>query len=274
MKAFLIMTNSIKDPDLKLTKQLAGYMRQQGAECQVAVDVSPGKLEGVEAVVVLGGDGTMLRAAKALAGGQIPIVGVNLGTVGFLTEVESGNIQDMVSRLVSGDFRVERRMHLEGKIYRGGQCVFSDNALNDIVVSRSGFSKLICLKVFVNRRFLDVYEADGVIVSTPTGSTGYNLSAGGPIVSPDADNLIITPISPHSLTTKSIVFSGDVNIRIEVVNKRPDVNTDAYANFDGQNGLEMLCGDVIELKKAESYTSLIKLYEVGFYEVLRNKISN
>ncbi|MDE5967391.1 MAG: NAD(+)/NADH kinase [Lachnospiraceae bacterium] len=274
MKSFLLMTNSIKDPELKITNLIADYMRQCGAFCEIALDNAPEELPSVDAVVVLGGDGTMLRAAKAFAGRQLPMVGVNLGTMGFLTEVDPGNIQDMVNRLISEDFKVERRMHLEGSIYREGQRVFLHNALNDVVVSRSGFSKLICLRIYVNGRRLDVYEADGVVVSTPTGSTGYNLSAGGPIVSPEADNLIVTPISPHSLTSKSIVFAGDAVIRIEVVNKRPDVKTDAYANYDGQSGMAMMPGDVIELKKAESCTSLIKLYEVGFYEVLRNKISN
>lgn len=274
MKSFLIMTNSIKDPELSVTHFIEEDLCANGAVCQIAVDEMPETLPETDAVIVLGGDGTILRAAKSLAGYKVPVVGVNLGTLGFLAEVETANIHDMVKRLLAGDFTLERRMHIQGSIYRKEKCIFTDTALNDVVVSRSGFSKLICLKVFVNDRLLDVYEADGVIVSTPTGSTGYNLSAGGPIVSPDADILIVTPISPHCLTAKSIVFSSDAVIRIEVVDKRPDVKTDAYANYDGNSGLEMQCGDVIEIRKASSYTSLIKLYELGFYEVLRNKISN
>lgn len=272
MKSFLIRTNSIKDPELKISNQIAGEISRLGGTCRIAVDEEPEILSDYEAVIVLGGDGTILRAAKAFAGYEIPIVGVNLGTLGFLAEIEAANTGDMVKRLIEDDYRVEQRMHLEGRIYREGACIFEDKALNDIVVSRSGFSKLICLRIFVNDKLLDVYEADGVIVSTPTGSTGYNLSAGGPIVSPDTDILIVTPISPHSLTSKSIVFPAGTKVRIEVVNKRPDVKTDAYANFDGNSGLYMQCEDVIEIAKAKSHTSLIKLYEVGFYDVLRNKI--
>lgn len=272
MRSFLIMTNSIKDPQLLISNQIAEEINRLGGTCEIAVDEAPRILEGYEAAIVLGGDGTILRAAKAFAGYEIPIVGVNLGTLGFLAEIETANISDMVKRLIAEDYKVVERMHLSGRIYRDGACIFEDTALNDVVVSRSGFSKLICLRIFVNDRLLDVYEADGVIVSTPTGSTGYNLSAGGPIVSPDADILIVTPISPHSLTSKSIVFAGDSRVRIEVVNMRPDVKTDAYANFDGNSGLDMLCEDVIEISKADSHTSLLKLYEVGFYDVLRNKI--
>lgn len=272
MKSFLIRTNSIKDPGLKISNEIAEEIRRLKGDCRIAVDEDPEVFDDYDAVIVLGGDGTILRATKALAGHELPIVGVNLGTLGFLAEIEPANIHDMVKRLIEEDYQVVERMHLEGSIYREGACIFRDTVLNDVVVSRSGFSKLICLRIFVNDKLLDVYEADGVIVSTPTGSTGYNLSAGGPIVSPDADILIITPISPHSLTSKSIVFPGDTRVRIEVVNKRPDVKTDAYANFDGNTGHDMQCEDVIEIRKAESHTNLIKLYEVGFYDVLRNKI--
>lgn len=272
MKSFLIRTNSIKDPGLAISNRIGEEISRLGGSFQIAVDEDPEELKGYEAAIVLGGDGTILRAAKAFAGYALPIVGVNLGTLGFLAEIETANISDMVRRLIDGDYQVVDRMHLGGGIYRDGACIFQDTALNDVVVSRSGHSKLICLRIFVNDKLLDVYEADGVIVSTPTGSTGYNLSAGGPIVSPDTDILIITPISPHSLTSKSIVFPGDTRVRIEVVNKRPDANTDAYANFDGNSGHDMQCGDEIEIVRAKSHTALIRLYEVGFYDVLRNKI--
>ncbi len=272
MRSFLIMANTVKDPDLKVSQRIADEIRSAGGYAQIVAD-GVGSWQGAyDAAIVLGGDGTILRAAKLLSDRQIPIVGVNLGTLGFLAEIEQSNISDMVKRLIAGQYSVEKRMQLKGRIFRGDQCLFEDTAMNDVVVSRLGFSKLICLRIYVNDKLLDLYEADGVIVSTPTGSTGYNLSAGGPIVSPDADILVVTPISPHSLTSKSIVFAGDARIRIEVVNKRPDVQTDAYANYDGNSGHEMLCGDAIEIGKADSHTELIKLYEVGFYDVLRTKM--
>ena len=272
MQSFLIMANTIKDPELVVSRRIADEIERAGGNARIVAD-GVGTLQGTyDAAIVLGGDGTILRAAKLLSDKRIPIVGVNLGTLGFLAEIEQSNLSDMVKRLMADQYRIEKRMQLTGRIFRDGQVLFADTAMNDVVVSRLGFSKLICLRIYVNDRLLDLYEADGVIVSTPTGSTGYNLSAGGPIVSPDADILVITPISPHSLTSKSIVFAGDARIRIEVVDKRPDVQTDAYANFDGNSGHEMLCGDAIEICKADSHTELIKLYEVGFYDILRTKM--
>ncbi len=274
MKSFLIMTNSIKDPNLTVTNAVADAFSARGANCQVAIDEVPNMPSKPDAVIVLGGDGTILQAAQSFAKQHVPLVGVNLGTLGFLAEVDPANISDMADRLLNDDYTIEKRMHIEGKIYRNEKCIFTETALNDIVVSRSGCSKLICLKLFVGGRLVDIYEADGVIVSTPTGSTGYNLSAGGPIVSPDADVLIVTPISPHSLTSKSIVFSKDAKVRIEVMDKRPGVSNDVYANYDGNTGISLCMHDVIDIQKTDSYTSLIKLYDLGFYEVLRNKISN
>ena len=147
-----------------------------------------------------------------------------------------------------------------------------DVALNDIVISRSGFSRVIGLKVYVNGKVMEIYEADGVIISTPTGSTGYNLSAGGPIVSPKTSLIIITPISPHSLTSKSIVLSSDDIIDIEILKMRKAQEEEAIVSFDGQPGPQLSPGDRISVKRSDTYTGMIKLFDVSFYEVLRKKI--
>jgi NAD+ kinase len=167
-------------------------------------------------------------------------------------------------------------MNVTGIIYKEGQesPIAKDIALNDIVVSRSGFSRIIGLKVYVNGNVMDIYEADGVIVSTPTGSTGYNLSAGGPLVSPKTSLMIITPISPHSLTSKSIVLSSQDEIVIEVLKMRKAQKDEAIVNFDGQPGIQLSAGDRIVVKKADSVTKMLKLFDVSFYEVLREKIAN
>ena len=149
---------------------------------------------------------------------------------------------------------------------------FRKRALNDIVISRAGFSRLIGLDVYVNGSFLNAYEGDGIIVSTPTGSTGYNLSAGGPIVDPMARLMIITPVCPHSLTSKSIVLPSDAKVSIAIAKKRKTQDTEAIVSFDGGNDYELSAGDVLDICTSQRTTKLIKASDVNFYEILRNKL--
>ena len=146
------------------------------------------------------------------------------------------------------------------------------DALNDVVITRAGFSRIIGLKIYVNNQLLDTYGADGVILATPTGSTGYNMSAGGPIVSPKASAIVVTPISPHSLTSKSIVFDSTEEIRVEIMKKRKTQETEAIVSFDGENNIELSAGDCVNVKLSARSISLIKMYDVNFYSVLREKI--
>ena len=196
--------------------------------------------------------------------------------MGFLTEVEPEQIYPVLDRLMRDDYEIEERMNIMGTVYKENDKnpLAKDIALNDIVVTRAGFSRIIGLKVYVNGKVMDIYEADGVIVSTPTGSTGYNLSAGGPLVSPKTSLMIITPISPHSLTSKSIVLSSEDEIVIEVLKMRKAQKEEAIVNFDGQPGIQLSAGDRIVIQKAESFTKMVKLFDVSFYEVLREKIAN
>lgn len=279
MKHFLIVTNTVKDVELKVTNNITEYLMKKGMECTVITDMQEGVIQSeqslpknIDIVIVLGGDGTMLRTTYALGDRDVLVVGINLGTLGFLTEVEPQNLYEALERLITGDFEVEERMLILGSVYRDGEEVIHSGALNDIVVSRAGFPRIICLQIKVNNRLLDVYEADGVIIATPTGSTGYNLSAGGPIVSPKADLIIVTPISPHSLSTKSIAFSADDTIEIEVVKKRETQKGEAIVTFDGRSGLHVVEGDVIRVQKSTQTLKLIKLSDTNFYEVLRSKI--
>ena len=163
-------------------------------------------------------------------------------------------------------------MNLEGTIYHNGKEVATEMALNDIVVSRSGYSRIICLRIYVNGELLDVYEADGVIIATPTGSTAYNLSAGGPIVSPDTSLILVTPVSPHSLTSKSVVFSAEDVIEVEIVPKRKSQKEEATATCDGRGFEEMQPGDRIKIQRSPHSTKLVKIYQTSFYEVLRSKM--
>lgn len=296
MKNFLIATNYVKDNDLSLTKKIEDYISSKGGTskriigeqglsgtgCEVSFSISED--EHYDCAISLGGDGTFLQVNRDLRGMRIPILGVNLGTLGFLTEVEPDQIIKVLDRLFVNDYDIEYRMNLRGEVIKSSSDegnddgassdnnIIYDNALNDIVITRAGFSRVIGLKVKVNDKLMEIYEADGVIISTPTGSTGYNLSAGGPIVSPKTGLIIITPISPHSLTSKSIVLSSDDVIEIEIMKMRKAQKEEAIVSYDGQPGEELSPGDKIVIRKSEEYTRMIKLFDVSFYEVLRKKI--
>lgn len=276
MNSFLILANTDKDVNLELSNEIADYLSQHNASSVIISDMSihyEGKyireefLCGVEAVIVLGGDGTMLRAVHSLGDHGVPLLGINLGTLGFLTEVEKSNVLHALDRLLCDDFMLEERMMIEGRVKNH---VY--HALNDVVITRAGFSRIIGLNIYVNEQLLDTYEADGVIVATPTGSTGYNLSAGGPIVSPKSKAIVVTPISPHSLTAKSVVFDSSDKIRIEIVKKRKTQDTEAIVSFDGENNMELAAGDMVTATLSLRSVRLIKMYDVNFFSVLRDKI--
>lgn len=281
MKKFLIATNYIKDKNLILTSKIEDYIAMHGGSSQrivgdleTGLDYTVNGEEDFDCVIALGGDGTILKVNRDLRDLQIPILGVNLGTLGFLAEVEPDQILSVLDRLMAEDYELEERMNITGTIYKAGEelPVASDMAWNDIVITRAGFSRIIGLKIYVNGKVMDIYEADGVIISTPTGSTGYNLSAGGPIVCPKTNIIIVTPISPHSLTSKSIVFSGEDEIVVEVLKMRKAQEEEAIVTFDGQQSIQLTTGDRIVIHKSENVTKMVKLFDVSFYEVLREKI--
>lgn len=276
MKKFLILANTTKDEGLKLSLSIKEYLMSKSASAVIVSDVNSHYdgihikeeyMDGIEAVIVLGGDGTMLRAASGIGEHDVPLVGVNLGTLGFLSEIEKNNIHDALDRLLEDDFTIEKRMMIMGTV--NDQTFHS---LNDIVITRAGFSRIIGLNVYLNGQLLDTYEADGVIVSTPTGSTGYNLSAGGPIVSPKSKAIVVTPISPHSLTSKSVVFDSQDKISIEIVKKHKTQETEAIVSFDGSESIPLSAGDVVYASVSPKELRLIKMYDVNFYSVLREKI--
>lgn len=283
MKSFLIATNCIKDEDLILTTKIEEYIALHGGSSKRVIGDAKGiisyEIEGqddFDCIIALGGDGTILKVSRDLRDLNIPILGVNLGTLGFLTEIEPEQIFPVIDRLLAKDYEIEERMNVCGEVYKNGEeaPLHADVALNDIVVSRAGFSRVIGLKVYVNGKVMDIYEADGLIVSTPTGSTGYNLSAGGPIVSPKTSLMIVTPVSPHSLTSKSIVFSSEDEIVVEILKMRKAQKEEAIVSFDGQSGTLLSPGDRIVVRRSDAVTRMVKLFDVSFYEVLREKIAN
>lgn len=267
MKKFYVITNTTKDPQLHITDKVCDLLTDNGALCKV--EARGDELTGdVECILVLGGDGTILRAARDYYEKDIPMIGVNIGTLGYLTEVELNELEASVGQLIDGEPVVEERMMLHGMLNDN----FEDVALNDIVMSRFSSIKLICFNIYVNGKLLNTYQADGVIISTPTGSTAYNISAGGPIVEPTASMIVITPICSHALNTSSIVLSADDEIVLEVGIGRDGSEQEVMLSFDGEKNVAIKTGDKIRIKRAKETTKLLKISKVSFLEILRKKM--
>jgi len=286
MKHFLIYTNSHKDKNLSTTNRIRDYLELKGQRVTVKADGDDWKEKSTadtdeipqdvpqdaDCMIVLGGDGTVLQAARETKRLHIPIIGVNLGTLGYMTEIEPANLEDSLDKLISGEYEQENRMMLNGKAYFGDGSTREGWALNDIVISRSGSLQIIQFKIYVNGQFLNAYHADGMIVTTPTGSTGYNLSAGGPLIEPRAQLITLTPICPHSLNQRSIILSSEDEIEIEIPACRGDRVQTVEANFDGSHVILLRTGDKIRIVKSEKITEFIRLGQVSFLEVLHKKM--
>jgi len=267
MNKFYIITNLLKDKTLETTYRIKKYIEDHGRECVLA---TPERIlpEGTDCVLVLGGDGTLIRAARDMHTYDVPLLGINMGTLGYLTEVELQNVEEALDQLFDGDMQVQKRMMLRGIINEEEQHL----AFNDIVVTRLGALRVIHFKLYVNGELLNTYHADGMIVSTPTGSTAYNLSAGGPIVEPTASIIVITPICSHALNTSSIVLSAEDEIMIEITPDREGNSQTVGLSFDGENNMEMKTGDRLVIRKSESETELLKLSDISFLERMRWKM--
>ncbi|MBQ8802422.1 MAG: NAD(+)/NADH kinase [Tyzzerella sp.] len=267
MNRFYVITNQVKDKSLETTYRIKNYIESKGKECILAVEGQEVP-ETIDCVLVLGGDGTIIRAARELRSQDIPLLGINMGTLGYLAEVEVSSIEESIDRLIAGEIQVEERMMLRGTV--NGK--LEDIALNDIVLSRTGALRIIQFNIYVNGELLNTYRADGIIISTPTGSTAYNLSAGGPIVEPTAAMIVITPICSHALNTSSIVLSAEDEIVLEIGEGRDGRIEEAGISFDGERNIEVHTGDKVVIQKAEHTTKLLKLSKVSFLEILRKKM--
>ena len=225
----------------------------------------------VDMVVVLGGDGTLLSMADSIgaAGSAIPILGVNFGSLGFLTEVTLPELYRSLDAALNGRAHVEERMMLRAITRRGGNVFERSIALNDVVITKAARSRMIDLSVSVSNEFVTRVKADGLIVATPTGSTAYNLSAGGPIVEPSVDALLLTPIAPHTLTNRPVVIPANAVVRVQPNMTDRD---EAFVTFDGQAGFQLQVGDDIEVSRAEKPLRLIRPSTRSYFEVLRTKL--
>ncbi len=269
-----------KFPEIKSTLQdVVTWLRARSIE--VILDQASAMLLGeqgglqktqlaskADVLLVLGGDGTMLNAARLAGERSIPILGVNMGGLGFLTEVRLENLYPSLERVFANDFVLDERLMLRTHIHRHGETVAQGVVLNDVVISKGTLARMIELKIAIQGRFVTNLRGDGLIVSSPTGSTAYSLSAGGPIIDPAVQSLILTPISPHTLTHRPLIVPGNAEIEVILTSK----DDGAMATLDGQVGVAITQGDTVVVQTSENRTRLIRFPESNYYDVLREKL--
>lgn len=219
-------------------------------------------------IVVLGGDGTLISVARHVGVRMKPILAVNLGSLGFLTEITRDETFATLERVFRGEYQISNRMMLDTVVLRDSREIARYSVLNDAVINKGAIARIIDMEVLVDGRYLTTFKADGLIVATPTGSTAYNLAAGGPIIDPEVASLVITPICPHTLTNRPLIVSGDAVIRIKVMFEDQHV----YLTADGQVGMQLQVGDMVELRQSQIRTNLIKSPSKDYFEVLRAKL--
>ncbi|MEW6144760.1 MAG: NAD(+)/NADH kinase [Thermodesulfobacteriota bacterium] len=222
----------------------------------------------VDIILVFGGDGTFLGVARLACEHGTPILGVNLGGLGFLTEITVDEIYPMMERILSGDYEIEDRCMLRTTVRRGKTRAKHYEVLNDVVINKEAEARIIDLEIYIEGSHVTTYKADGIILSTPTGSTAYSLSAGGPIVHPALPVTIITPICPHTLTNRPLVVSNEMKVEIKITTQQPDT----YLTLDGQIGMRLRTGDVIEVRRSDTLVKLIKSPFRDYFTILKTKL--
>lgn len=284
MKNFCVVTNSYKDKQLKTAHAISDYIYENGANCSIIenVDAKTGDFrilsvndipKNTECVISIGGDGTLLHAAKDLIDLDAVFVGVNKGNLGFLAEISPDEIDVALDKLLKNQFHVESRMMLEGEVKREGQRVYSSVVLNDIVIHRGDELAITDYDVLVNGVMLGTYQADGIILSTPTGSTAYNLSAGGPVARPDSHMIMLTPICPHTLANRSLILSRNDKIEVKIGPCRTPNEERRKVAFDGDGIFNIISGDVIVISEADKATKIAKIDEGSFLQAIKDKLN-
>lgn len=271
MKKIGLITNFERDCGLKFTKELLEFLRERGC-CVLAeqrlsagLGLEPCKniYELSDVLIVLGGDGTILRVARHAAVFGTPILGINLGNLGYLASAEPSEWKEAVRKVLEGNYTVEKRMMLKAENGKGEETL----CLNDIYVRNSNGCHMMSLKVCINGQYADTYRGDGIILSSPTGSTAYSLSAGGPVLKPDTSLIAVTQVSPHNLYARPFVLSGD-----DVVSITAEKSEEGAVFADGEKWLDLKHGDRISISRADVFTYIIKTSQLGFYDILRRKM--
>ncbi len=224
--------------------------------------------EGADLIVVLGGDGTLLNASRHGKRKEVPILGVNLGGLGFLTETSVEELVTTLKNVLKGDYNISKRIMLDVYVKRGREKIFAITALNDAVITKDALARIIDIETYVANEYLTTFKADGLIFSTPTGSTGYSLAAGGPLIYPSLPNIIVTPICPHTLTNRPIILPDGVEVRARLKSEEEKV----ILTIDGQVGFPLEYDDEVTIKKSSHTVNLIKSSSRGYFEILRTKL--
>ena len=282
----VLSPNPYRDKGMKAALTAEKVLRQAGAEICMCLPFAPDRsgatefpagmtfiptdeaLNGADVLVCFGGDGTILHAAKDAASRGIPVLGVNLGSVGFMAELEVGELS-MLARLTTGKFNLEKRMMMDVSVRREGKTIFQDQALNDAVVTKGAVARIVDLDVKSDGALISHFSGDGVVVATPTGSTAYSMSAGGPIVEPTAENMIVTPICPHSLHARSFVLDRERTITLRTGRGSRKA---VYLSVDGGRAFRLGGGDQVELRRARTGVELVRLTGRSFYAVVDQKL--
>ncbi|OGP86543.1 MAG: NAD(+) kinase [Deltaproteobacteria bacterium RBG_16_58_17] len=279
MKKVGIIANIAKEKSSEYTAALRQWMIGRGLEVYLEEGIAAkiGGLPGVERrelwsivdlIVVFGGDGTILRTARLVRDRDVPIVGINLGVFGYLTEVNLDEMYSALEVILAGEFQVEKRMMLDVEINGGEETLLEGSVLNDVVINRGNLSRIIELETTVDDRYMTTFKADGLIISTPTGSTAYSLSAGGPIVFPELYSIIINPICPHTLTNRPIILpeSAEIKVTLRTMEKGANVT------LDGQVSYTVKSGDTVTIRKSRHVITLVSSPHRGYLEILRTKL--
>ncbi len=273
-----IIANTAKERSRGYTAAVRKWLLERGLEVYLEegiaarVGIPEQERNGLWAladlIIVFGGDGTILSTARLLADRDVPIVGINLGVFGYLTEINLDEMYSALEEILAGNFQVEKRMMLSAEIMRGDASLYRGAVLNDVVINRGNLSRLVELETMVDGRYLTTFKADGLIVATPTGSTAYSLAAGGPIVFPELDSIIINPICPHTLTNRPLILPH--NVEVEVIFNTLELG--ATVTLDGQISFPIACRDRVLIKKSEQTTKLVASPHRGYLEILRTKL--
>ncbi|MDH4232296.1 MAG: NAD(+)/NADH kinase [Nitrospirota bacterium] len=278
MKKIGIICKTGRKEPREILQELLPLLRQKGCEAFVDAETAAAlNIRGfsrseiaslVDIVFVLGGDGTMLSVSRLVAPKGIPILGINLGSLGFITEVNRDEIFSAVDKMLNDGCAIEERLMLTAAIYRNGNRITEYTVLNDIVINKGALARIIDLETNINNKYVTTYKADGLIISTPTGSTAYSLSAGGPILYPTLDSIVLTPICSHTLTNRPIVLPE--TSKIEIIIK--SLSEDVFLTLDGQVGFSLRMDDVVEISKSPFKTKLMVPIERDYFQVLRTKL--
>lgn len=283
MKKVILTPNPYRDKDFQTVRQAMAVLEEVGIESRICLPFEVDRsfslprdlrfsrldreIQTADAVICFGGDGTILYMAKHATRAGIPILGINIGTMGFMAELESTEMEAL-KRLADDDYHVENRMMLDVTVYRGRDIIFHDIGLNDVVISKGAIARIVHLSVECDGVQAMECSGDGIIVATPTGSTAYSLSAGGPIVEPEADSILVTPICAHDVVSRSIVTSDK---RVITVGLTKNARRNAFLSVDGGKALKMNMGDVAKVKRSNLQTKLIRLKDHSFFDVVNMK---